>query len=271
MKKFLLLFILPLLATLPAQETSAQEAAAREFSRSAAFPQPPPRPDVLGPSPIIWRLGIDLGLNMNSLKGSYSTPACDCIFENGSGKGALWGAELSRMFSENWGVALKLLVDDMRGTVTKDSTKQYVVWDQQTDQITSALISHERTLDTRLTYLVLNPMLQLYPFGGLYLMAGPAVGIRVIATTEMREKILDDRYTFVNGLSENTIEPATDIPSSEAIRLDLRAGIGYNLKLGRTVIFAPEVSFAYPLSNISSRSDWLVSTFRIVGVLKFEL
>ena len=239
----------------------------RSQTFSTSFSESPPTPDVLSPAPVIWWLGIEAGVNFNQHSGTFVTQDCRCTFSDGSGKGAILGAELSHKFSDEIGIAVKLLYDDKSASYTKDTLKLTLLQDYS-----KVPINYQRTLDTKLTYLTLNPMLELFPLWGFYLMLGPAISFRLGASYEMTEKILDDNYIYVdNSQNQISIENKTDIPNAQSIRLDIRVGAGYNLKLSRDVMFAPEISFGYPLTKISDKDNWLAQTLHVVGVLKFSL
>lgn len=233
-----------------------------------------PMPDVLGPAPVIWDLGLQLGMNLNQHTGDFQTQICNCTFANGSGKGVLLGAELSHKFNDDVGFAFKFLYDDKRATYdrrTREETLVLVVDESGKFVSTQLPLDYNNIADVRFSYAVFNPVIEIFPLWGLYILAGPAVGIRLKSTYEYKKSFVDPGYYFIdNDQPENTIESA-DIPGSESIRIDIRAGLGYNLKLSRTAYFAPEVSFDYPISKISSDDNWFARALHVVGVLKIRL
>jgi hypothetical protein len=135
------------------------------------------------------------------------------------------------------------------------------------------MLEYRRELSVKLAYFTLSPMIELFPVGGLYVMAGPSVGVRVTSTQEYTKSLTDENYEFVpnDDVSIRVDKDSGDIPEAESLRLDLRAGIGYNLRLSKHVSFAPEVSYIYPLTNISTDDDWSASAIHLVGVLKIAI
>ncbi len=230
-----------------------------------------PTPDVLGPAPIIWWLGINAGMNLNQHSGDFITTECNCVYKDMSGSGLLFGGELSHKMSDDFGFVIKVLYDDKRASATNDTSENTIVLDEQGNYLGDYILPYERKLDVRLSYLNVNPMLQWYPLWGLYVQVGPTLSMRLNASYDYTKKQKDAGYVFKsNNQSETSIEKL-DIPESQSLRLDLRAGVGYNLKLSRNMIFAPEVLFDYPLTKISSDDNWMVQTIHIIGVLKIAL
>ncbi|MBL0175355.1 MAG: hypothetical protein IPP94_08855 [Ignavibacteria bacterium] len=230
---------------------------------------PPLPPDVLNPTPKYWYIGPQLGVSQNTHAGDF-LPECDkCLFADGSGIGIIAGIQIEHLPTPDWGIALKLLYDDKRAEYsTAFSGMRQVVDGSVVD------VPVERVMDARIAYFVINPMLELFPIKNLYLLAGPAIGLPMTSQYSVKERMLDPNFVFWStGTDEAFLQPQewTDIPDVTAPRIDVRVGIGYNLKLSRSVIFAPEVTYEYPLTNISSDDNWKASAIHGVAVLKFAL
>ncbi len=263
--KSLLLFSVTIMIALTALTVDYAEA---QFHAPA--PAPPLPPDVLGPAPRVWWFGPLIGVNLVEHSGDYTTGFCDCTFSDGSGTGFTIGAELGHMFNPQWGFAVKLFYDDMQAQYSNQVIEMATV-KNESEKVQA---NFERNLDMRLSYFVLNPMLHFYPFGGLYLMAGPGIGFASTSTIEYTKTILDDQFIYDRNLKETAVidRDSGDIPDVNSLRLDIRAGIGYALRLGRNITFAPEVTYNFPLTTISSSNDdWKASAINITGVLRIAI
>jgi hypothetical protein len=234
---------------------------------SVAPPAYPP-PSVLSPDPSYWWIGPQIGVNINSHAGDFITELCDCRFDNGSGAGISVGLELGHMLSPWFGIALKAVYNDLGA----DYSYQLV---RDAQIITGEIVpvDFERRNRVELGYLMLNPVLQLYPVPWAYLFLGPGVGVNTAGTTTYTLAVVDERYelAFEEGDERVVEEDSGEIPGLESLRMDMRFGIGANLRLGRSLVFSPEVSYNLPLTTISSDDNWKAEAIHLLGVFKFEL
>lgn len=231
-------------------------------------------PDVLSPAPRTAWIGPLAGVNLNTHTGEFVPELCkECEFTGGDGTGIVVGVEYGRKLNNSFGFAIKGMYDDKQALFKKPLPNvTRVVYDPQTQQSSSAQINTERSATIALSYLVLNPVVQFFPFGDFYLMAGPGIGVGINSKYTLKERIVDEGYTYnENGEVEVTLETDTEIAEAESVRFDLRAGAGYNIRLSETVMLAPEVIYELPLTNVRSAGDWQVKTIRIAAVLKFAL
>ncbi len=233
----------------------------------------PSAPDVLFPEPRYWFIAPQVGINLNEHPGDF-VPRCDqCLFGDGSGTGLLLGIQVEHWFNAPVGIALKLLYDDKRADYTTPLPKQpFLVRDPSTGSTFIENVDVERTSRVELSYLVINPVFEFFPFGGFYVLAGPAVGFKMKSFYDVKEKILDDRYEYLSTkLSEWEILTDVEVKEPEDIRFDVRFGAGYYLKISPTVSIAPEVIYEVPLTRISSDDNWYAKSLHILAVLRFEL
>lgn len=265
--RFLERTVLILLAVALAAPLSAQ--VMRVWEESA----PPPPPSVLDPAPRIWWIGPQLGAGLNTYSGTYTTKSCNCSFTDGDGTGFNIGVEVGHLFSPGIGAVVKLLYNDFSGASTNTVVEQTEVLDEATGTLETVPLTIERKLDAKLAYMTFAPMVHLYPFGGFYLLAGPGVGFNVTATQTYTRTILDEGYVFWNsGAPGSTVEGDTgDLPDASGLRVDVRAGIGYALRLGSSVLLAPEVTYVYPFTEVHSGDNWSVSSLHFTGVLRILL
>lgn len=228
-----------------------------------------PPPSVLSPDPSAWWIGPQLGANLVTHDGDFITEFCKCAFEDGSGVGVTAGIEIGHMLSPMFGIALKALYVGM------GADYNYFFMDEALLKDTGEMVEarFERQNRVELGYLMLHPVLQFHPFRGGYLFLGPAAGINTTGTTEYTVKPADDRYEFDFGDPTQRLveEDSGEIPEVEKLRMDFRFGVGANIRLGRSFLFSPEVSYNLPLSKISSDDNWEAKAIHLIGVFKFEL
>ncbi|MCB2205917.1 outer membrane beta-barrel protein [bacterium] len=234
----------------------------------AASPLAPP-PSVLHPAPSRWWIGPQAGANLNSHDGDFVTDFCECAFEDGSGTGLAIGIEAGHFLSNSIAVALKLVYNDLRA----DYSYQLLQDGLLPDNTVVEDVLFERQNTVVLGYLMIHPVIQLHPIGGFYLFGGPAIGFNMSATQDYTLLVVDERFAFDVGDPESreVLKDSGDLPGANGIRADLRFGAGYNLRLSRSILFAPEISYGYPLTNISDDDNWSASAIHVIGVFKFEL
>ncbi len=241
-------------------------AEAQTSARFSAFPPP----DVLSPSPKLWYIGPQVGLNLNSHPGDFLPDCEQCNFSDGAGAGIMVGVQLERRLSPSLGLAVKLLYDDKRADYTETLLKQSRVVSDQT----TAVVDLERTMNVELAYVVLNPVVEIFPVKNLYLLAGPGLGLPLQSRYHIVERLLDDQYVYYQtGKGEIVIgkEDWNEIPDISSLRIDFRVGVGYDLRLGYSTFLTPEIIYEYPLTTISADDNWKASAIRFAAVLKFAL
>ena len=254
-----IVFALVLLA-IPLGRACAQFAAA-----------PPLMPDVLNPTPKYWYIAPLLGVNSNMHNGDFLPAYCDqCKFADGTGTALMVGLQLEHLPTPDYGFAVKLLYDDKSAIYTQAMPS---VQRLATD-LSTVTVAVERTMDAKLAYLVINPVFEIFPLKHLYIFAGPGIGIPMTNEYSVKERMLDPNFAYVeSGSNEVQLGQTewTEIPGLKSPRIDIRAGIGYNLKLSRSVILAPELSYEYAITTISDDDNWKASAMHGVVVLKFAL
>ncbi len=232
-----------------------------------------PPPDVLNPTPSAWWWGPQIGVNLNTHEGEFFTKFCECSFKDGSGVGITAGVEVGHMLSPGLGIAVKLLYNDLQAQYSNRVIESTQVVDRDDPSKYEFLdIEWERKNDVKLGYFMLHPVLQLYPMHWLYVFAGPAIGIKTTAT-QSYSKIPDEQFEILVGDPNVRVvtEDSGPIPDAASTRADLRAGLGLNIRLGRSIRIAPEVSYGLPLTTISDDDDWKAQAIHATAVLKFDL
>ena len=237
---------------------------------------PEPRPDVLSPEPRRLYLGFFAGLNLNEHPGTFRPDRCDeCVFNDGSGKGVFLGAQLEYLFQPFIGVALKVALDDKRADYTTPlPSRKRIVIDETTGQPDSnVILDFERQASVLLSYVTINPMVEVFPLKNLYLMGGIALGVPVRKNYSVKERALDPNVRFwETGTSEVIYRDESEAEVQDVkTRLDARVGAGYNIRISPVVLLAPEVMYEFPLSTIAAEPNWKAQSIHILAVLKITL
>ncbi len=116
-------------------------------------------------------------------------------------------------------------------------------------------------LTCKISYLTINPMLKIaIPGNGLYFVAGPGFGINV--QNKMSEKITQ------NGAITSS---RTATISNMNMRIEARAGLGYNFELGNVVVLAPQLTFGIGLNQVVTDTEWKIHSIQLALACKFKL
>jgi outer membrane protein OmpA-like peptidoglycan-associated protein len=113
-----------------------------------------------------------------------------------------------------------------------------------------------QTLDASLHYVELTPVMQfhnLLPIRNVYFLAGVEFDMHI------------SKKYLINGVNE------TDIPDAQ-FRTALALGLGYVFKLTPKIYLAPEISYRYPFTNVSSNANfdyWKIPQLRFGISLTF--
>lgn len=109
----------------------------------------------------------------------------------------------------------------------------------------------------------------------LAIAAGPSFGVTLSGTQTERLTLLDGVTRFSdNGeglLYENdnrTVTKSGDIPGLRSFMLSLKGGVMYEWRLGR-ILFVPHIFFEYPLTPLSGKGLWKVSSVQFGAWLQW--
>jgi len=248
-----------------------------QFYTMANFPMPP---DVLSPQPKQWWIGPQLGVNINAHNGGFITDYCNCEFKNGKGNGLTLGVEFGKKPEPWFAYGVRILYSAYQAKFNNFITELSMVLevDENGNPVGGPIeenVLFERTNEVKLSYLIVNPMVQLYPLGGLYIMAGPGLGFTMKKDATYTKTIVPEGYTFYTAGNPDSPtsfvveEDSGNIRDTKTMRLDLRIGLGYNVRLGEDVDLAPEIAYDLPLTEISSAfPGWNVNSIHLSAILK---
>jgi hypothetical protein len=243
-------------------------------ARAQQFFAPEPPPDVLSPSPRQWWIGPLIGVDVTTQHGTFAPVLCkECSFSDGSGTGAEVGVEYGHRINGWIGYAVRGAYEDRSAKYsTPLPNVGRIVLDPTTGDTSTVLVGTERTSTVDVSYLVLHPMVLIFPVADLYLTLGVGIGVRMTSRYDVHERLVDEGFVYYeNGTNTVTLEDKTDLPDPESVRFDTRAGIGYDIRLSETVTLTPEASYDFPLTKIWSRSDWTAQSWHFIVIMKFAL
>lgn len=125
--------------------------------------------------------------------------------------------------------------------------------------------SDEHSIDTKLSTIGLEPNLSYRPFGNFFVSAGLRLGLVLAKTYSQKEQIIDPpgTGTFLDSLGNDSHQRIRNVysgtlPSAASLITQVFAGVRYELPLNtdKTFFLAPQVSYAFSLSNVVDGLDW---------------
>ncbi len=208
-----------------------------------------------------WRIGLTGAAVLNMHKGPLTTEdgLIECGgYESTTNLGWAAGNQLWIPMSSNVAVSARLQYWKADGTFNAPNDVQPLV--QMVDG-SYLRMQTEYALQTNVDIVTFDAIAQWYPYAGLYVGAGPQIGLVTRASFEQRENILaPSGIEFRNGGTERSIF-AGDFSAngrSSAIRIAAKAVAGYDISLSKSFTLTPEVGFSFPFTGVLSGSDWKV-------------
>lgn len=219
-----------------------------------------------------FNFGIYLGGNLNMHQPEFQLGDNGYFFQErefmfdenansfGFNGGIILNFPITRMFT----ISGRLGYNMMNGVIEKD----YAFMDT----------SFTGEIDASLSYFEIAPILQIHNLidgTPLYLLAGLELGLPVSNQYDHSESLVTTpiNESFPDGTTKRTYESGADIPDA-ATRFALAVGAGYTFDLSDNVHLAPEVSFRYPFTKVSSGDmfdSWTAPQIRLGVNLTFSL
>lgn len=187
-------------------------------------------------------------------------PSCCPEFTTGSGSGPGFGAWLGLPLANNLRLLTRLTYTSESG-VLQDDERSFVadLRDTLNPKVVDANFHHELT--ATLTSIGLQPMLAWRAVGGLDIMGGLRVGFVTTSTFRQTEVLTQpEDYGAYLGAGRTWVDTGGAIPDASSLRASLSIGARYVLPLNsdRTLFLAPEFSYQYALTGITSSVTWNV-------------
>lgn len=132
-------------------------------------------------------------------------------------------------------------------------------------------VNAEHTLDATLSYLTMKPSILYFPFKSLplHIQVGPSIGVVLRKSFTQRERLLSPlNATFSDGTQDHLVGSG-NITSVNRIRMSIDAGAAYDLSLSGNLLLTPTISYALPLTNVTSDAKWKASALTAGLALKW--
>jgi len=130
---------------------------------------------------------------------------------------------------------------------------------------TNGNITESTTIDTRLEYFEVSPILELHnllPVKNIYFLVGLELATPFTAEGDL---------TYTENSTPSTWSRMNTPMEDKVPRVALAVGAGYVIPLSKNVFLTPEASFRFGITNISSESSWTVNQLRLGVSLTFGL
>ncbi len=136
-------------------------------------------------------------------------------------------------------------------------------------------VAREHRLDASLLDLGADLFMS-YQIGGMTPMikifGGPSIGYMATRTATQTEVITTPSDAVFSDTHTNTRTPPDRIlPAMNAVSAGLTLGAGVIVPLGISTRLTPELSFTYPLTQVSTNVSWRVMSLRLGTALEFDV
>ena len=218
------------------------------------------------PSP---RIGVEAGIMINQQSGTYISD-CGCGFTSGKGNGFFIGGIYEMFLTPKLELIGKagFRFGSISAKNANDTNEETV--DQSTQMRYKTGIGVNENADLKITYLTIIPMIRYNIYKGLFIAAGPSLGLAFSSHALVQESIGQNGYTFADGSTTRTIRDDV-IPNVSAIRFGIAGTVGYDIPVSPTLFFAPSFSIDLPLTAAQSGADWKIMAFQISGAIKWSM
>ncbi|NOY06966.1 MAG: hypothetical protein GXO82_10135, partial [Chlorobi bacterium] len=238
MRFFSLFLIIGLCAATPAYSQSSTEPSPRSVTRVGLYGSP----------------------GFNFYQGTFQvfegSKVCG-TFTSGNGQGLVLGGLLEIPLQRNLLLTGRIGYHDASGQYDTDTRLGTVIMPDGT--LRDAFVNH--VLDATISYITTGLAVQYYPFSNLdlHVAAGPTVGIGLKHTFIQNEKLLEPlEAKFIDNTREHVVASG-DIASFKNVSLTLDAGAGYDVRLTRNLIATPEVRYRFPVTSVTTDTDWKIA------------
>ncbi len=214
----------------------------------------------------VWRFGITGSgvLNMHSGPLTTQDGLAECgTFEDATTLGFSIGNSAWYALTPNVALSGRLQYWNANGTFTAPNPVQPLV--ALSDGSTVPL-STEYTLQTNVSYILLDVIAQWYFATDWYAGIGPQIGFNTLATFDQSESIVQPSFLeFVNGGTDRTIFASsfTNSSVSTPVRLALHAVVGRDIRVSDRFLVTPEIGYAYGFTNVVTGSDWTINALNV--------
>jgi hypothetical protein len=214
------------------------------------------------------RIGADVGLNLNSMAGSFQSD-CGCEFTTGSGNAVIVGAVAETHLTRRVALVGRIAMDQRVLNSKQDIVGPQPVFNVSTNRIDTVQATLNESATTRWTYVTITPMIRLDILHNLFVAAGPAVGLAISSNQHVDESI-GGGYSFLDQTSTRIIQDGA-IANSTALRIALDGLIGFEFDVSPKFTLVPQVAFDMPLTSLSSaNSAWKMTTIQVLMGIRWR-
>lgn len=223
---------------------------------------------------VAFRFGIIGGATRNShdTRATVFTGGAECgAFSDGAGNG--WTAGLLGEFPllRPWLELTALAsVAERGGEFGEVTTGGLPVLDPNTDTYTELRRRHSYSAALRSVVAELGVRISPIEYIPLYLRATTAVAVPVGPAFEQREEILSPTGILYPETNTSEREVAAGAIENTSQFAAIAGTIGYDLPLGSRLTASPEISYYFPLTDVTSLYRWRITTLQGALALKYS-
>lgn len=221
-----------------------------------------------------FRLGVVGGYTRNThdTRATVFTGGQECGgFNDGSGDGYVAGIVGEFPLLGDWLDLSALATLAERGGEFGDvTTGALPILDPNTNEYTELQRRHMYTAALRSFVAELGIRATPYPPVPFYLRATTAVAVPMSPTFEQREEILSPSgvlYPETNTTERNVASGAIVNTTQFAA---VAASLGYDIAIGQRLTIAPEISYYYPLGDVTTTYRWRMTTMQAAIAVKWN-
>lgn len=223
------------------------------------------------------RYGLFGNLNLNQHNANFTGrqlpfPSCCPKFEEGSGLGFSAGLLFEYPIINNLFIGLRAGYYSLNGKLIAEENE--TVYDYQRNMETNGVFEH--SLDSKLSFIGIEPMLNYRIFDNLFVHLGATLGLLNISKSYSHTESLikPEIGAFENNSRQRLIFPDYEIANLSSIKASLLGGLSYEIPIvssGEWII-APEAFYNLMLTNIvdTANFDWKINTLRFGASVKYK-
>ncbi len=230
--------------------------------------------DILRPVPFRLHVGPYAGGAWIAGSGTFET-LCDCEYNGGNGIGFDLGGFADYPLTREFSLMATLGVRTLSSTYEKSQTRiEYIEIPPDGGDFTAVHFDLESTLQLTLVQFALLARWEL-PIQGLYVAAGPELGVAISDNIEEVERIATPGIGYdTNGGTEQIVmdDALSRYYDDTGYQLALTARLGYIIPMHERLAIAPELSFSLGQTPIASEyQSWKLNAFRAQVYLRFAI
>ena len=227
----------------------------------------------------LWRAGGFLGIHRNvysadEIEGLPELPNCCPSYTSGGGFGIVIGltAGVPIDQKQKWALHWRAAFSTYSGTLRTEELEVVNVGSgNNSDSSRIALATFEHTIEAQLQALSLESFISFRAYPRLFFSAGLRGDFLIKQWFHQKEFLASpEGVTFENG-TRTRFEYEGEIPGSNTLQGAIVANIRYEFPLNpdKNIVFAPELSGWYALTNIVENLPWGAHGIRIGASLQY--